>query len=122
MISAQAAREAMSKRRNIKKETFKAMLEMFMRKIRLAIERDQTKVLLQVPEFVPGLPIYDRTFATEYLTRQLIRLGYQANPISQWVIHVTWARTQATSAPSAPPSFSNVQRLAEELRIKNRGR
>lgn len=121
MISAQDARDAMSKRRNIKKETFKAILENFMRKIRLAIERGQTKVLLQVPEFVPGLPIYDRTFATEYLTRQLTRLGYQSTPISQWVIHVAWSR-EPPPTPPTPPSFSTTQRLAEELRIKNQRR
>jgi len=118
MIKASDAREALSKKRSIRKETYKAILEGFMRKIRLAIEKSQTQVMLEVPVMVPGLPSYDRDEATSYLERQLRLLGYQSQAVAQWVIHVSWGKPSA-EPEELVPSFSNAQRLAEELRRKN---
>ena len=84
-----------------------------MRKIRVAIERGQTQIVLEVPEFVPGLPLYDRQQATKYLARQLELLGYTSNMVSEWSIHTSWK-----AQPKESTAVTSYQHLAQEIRRK----
>jgi len=117
MLKASEAQEAISKKNRIRKETFRQILESFMRKIRLTIEQGRTQTVLEVPEFVPGLPLYDRTQATKYLMRQLGLLGYTAQQVSEWTMHVDWGRPKpvVTTGPAVGTSY---QHLAQEIRRK----
>jgi hypothetical protein len=119
MIKASEAREMISKKNQVKKETFKAILESFMRKIKVALESNLKSVVLEIPIFVPGCPIFDRREATEYLARQLVRLGYNVDQLSPFAIYVTWSKRSEPEEISIAPSLMNVHKLAGELRRKN---
>jgi hypothetical protein len=119
MLKASEAQEAISKKNRIRKETFRQILESFMRKIRLTIEQGRTQTVLEVPEFVPGLPLYDRTQATKYLTRQLELLGYAAQQVSEWTMHVDWGRPKPPVGGSKEVRVgTSYQHLANEIRRK----
>ena len=72
-------------RQNVKKETYKALLDQFSRKIRTSHDLGLKSALLTVPPFVVGFPRYDLPKAVRYLARQLQKLGYAvdlAGPVS----------------------------------------
>lgn len=113
-------------RQNVKKETYKAILEQFSRKIRTSHELGHKEAFLTVPPFVVGYPRYDITKAVKYQTRQLQKLGYQvalAGPVS---FKVRWDKPKTQrEAPEeideGPldllPGLMNMQKMAQKIRV-----
>jgi hypothetical protein len=127
MISASeiAARE--QSRRNLRKDTYKTLLEQFSRKIKACVDRHEQCAVLVVPPFVMGFPMYPFDEALAYTRRQLERSGYQVRQgMEPGQFVVTWekarkkvARTVEPDAPQSDDLFSslaNLQKTAARLR------
>ena len=113
-------------RQNVKKETYKAILEQFSRKIRTSHELGQKEALLTVPPFVVGFPRYDLPKAVKYLCRQLQKLGYTVAMIGPVSFKVRWDRASKVKeaepeADDAPldllPGLVNLQKMAQKIRV-----
>lgn len=112
-------------RQNVKKETYKAILEQFSRKIRTSHELGQKSALLTVPPFVVGFPRYDLPKAVRYLARQLQKLGYTVNMAGPVSFKVQWDRSRAQEAPQVEddgpldllPGLVNLQKMAQKIRV-----
>jgi hypothetical protein len=112
-------------RQNVKKETYKAILEQFSRKIRTSHELGLKEALLTVPPFVVGFPKYDLPKAVKYLGRQLQKLGYTVSVIGPVSFKVRWDRASTTkSEPDAEenpfdilPGLVNMQKMAQKIRV-----
>ena len=113
-------------RQNVKKETYKAILEQFSRKIRTSHEIGHKDALLTVPPFVVGFPRYDVAKAVKYLCRQLQKLGYSVVMVGPVSYRVRWdrAKTRAAAEPEAEdtpfdllPGLVNMQKTAQKLRV-----
>ena len=114
-------------RQNVKKETYKAILEQFSRKIRTSHELGHKEAFLTVPPFVVGFPRYDLTKAVKYMTRQLQKLGYQvalAGPVSfkiRWDKPKTRQEEPEEQMGDGPldllPGLMNMQKMAQKIRI-----
>ena len=119
---------ANEKKRDLaKKEYYKALLEQFCRKIRVASEKGQREVILTVPPFVVGFPRYDLTLTVQYMSRQLIRLGYTVHLAGPLDIHVRWYKASHLSSEFEKeevdpethlPSLVNLKKAADKLRKK----
>jgi Family of unknown function (DUF5759) len=136
MISAGVIAERERSRNNIRKETYKSILEGFSRKVKAAAERREKHATLQVPPMVLGFPMYPYDEALVYLRRQLILAGYQVRQgleTGQYI--VTWdrpagARPERRSGGSAARAtetepgdelfygLANMQKVAAKLRAK----
>jgi len=120
MLRAQEIQQIETHRRNIKKETYKHILETFDKKIRSCVNLGISHVLLEVPSFVFGYPFFDHDAATVYLKRQLENLGYKVNRTG-FVLVVSWSRGLA--APKKPevepeddlPSLMNLRKIASKI-------
>ena len=86
MLSAKEIANRERTRRNVRKETYRAILEQLCRKIRSNCDKGQRSAYLEVPPFVLGYPPYNVAQAVEYIVRQLERLGYQV--YRRGLIHV----------------------------------
>ena len=113
-------------RQNVKKETYKALLDQFSRKIRTSHELGQKSALLTVPPFVVGFPRYDLPKAVKYLCRQLQKLGYNVAMIGPVSFKVRWdkPKTAAVAEPEAEdtpfdllPGLVNMQKMAQKIRV-----
>ena len=62
-------------RKQLRKDIYTKIYEQFFRKIVAAVENKQTQVFLEIPVFLVGYPLFDRSKATVYLKRQLDRSG-----------------------------------------------
>jgi|SRR6056300_498477 len=91
MIDIHEIRKLDVKRQEIKKELYKKIYEQFERKIRQQVELGRDKfVLLQVPPYVLGFPKFDREAAARYLSRQLIRGGFDVQFAGDISLFVSW--------------------------------
>jgi hypothetical protein len=132
MISAQELAEKEKKRREVRKGTYKAILEQLCRKIKSASELGERSVFLTIPPFLIGYPAYDADKATEYIQRQFDRLGYKAIKVSGTTLGISWGDAK----PKGPviidhsadedtknialPSLENLQKTAAKLRGSKR--
>jgi len=126
MISAQDIAENEKKKQDIRKATYKAILEQLCRKIKNASELGERSTFIHVPPFVIGFPAYDIDKATVYLQRQLDRLGFTVIKVAKATFGVSWGDVK--SKPSVVvidhsmdeiPSLANLQKTAEKIRGKS---
>lgn len=126
IISAKTLAERERKRIDIKKTIYKTILEQFSRKISNAASLGAHDIVLTTPRFVLGLPAYDTKIATDYLQRQLGRLGYTARRAMPYVIHVSWNKPVASNHvvvidhSQDMPTLANLHKTAQTLRAKKR--
>ena len=124
MISARTLADRDRKRIDIKKSTYRAILEQFCRKINNASTLGNHDVFLTTPRFVVGFPAYDVFVATSYLERQLKRLGYKVERAMPHVLHVSWEKPKTTQtvvidhAQEELPTLVNLHKTAQQLRKK----
>jgi hypothetical protein len=131
MISAQNLAEREHKRLEVRKATYKAILEQLCRKIKAASELGERSLFLTIPPFTIGYPAYDIDSTTVYIQRQLDRLGYKVIKVARGTLGISWGDTK-TKGPviidhSAEeestrnislPSLANLQKTAAKLRGK----
>jgi hypothetical protein len=126
MISASEIAQREQARRNLRKETYKIILEQFSKKIRVASERGERRAHLTIPPMVIGYPLYPFEEALVYLPRQLVRSGYTVHPgLEKGEYVVTWEKARPTKATAQPQSLAsddmftslaNLQKTAQKLR------
>ena len=125
-VSAKQIVASEKKRENAKKEYYRALLEQFCRKIRVASELGNRDTILTVPPFVVGFPRYDLPSSVGYMCRQLQRLGYIVNLVGPLDIRVQWTKvalleTEMEKEEVDPgvylPSLVNLKKTAEKLKI-----
>jgi hypothetical protein len=113
-------------RQNVKKETYKAILEQFSRKIRTSHDLGLKDAQLTVPPFVVGYPRYDIPKAVKYLCRQLQKLGYSVVMIGPVSFKVRWDRASKVKEAEAEaedspfdllPGLVNMQKMAQKIRV-----
>ena len=113
-------------RQNVKKETYKALLDQFSRKIRTSHDLGLKSALLTVPPFVVGFPRYDLPKAVRYLARQLQKLGYAVDLAGPVSFRVRWDRRPGTTQEEPPedeapldllPGLVNLQKMAQKIRV-----
>jgi Family of unknown function (DUF5759) len=117
------------KRNDVKKETYKAMLDQFSRKIKTSSDLGNKYCILTVPPFLVGFPRYDIARAVMYMCRQLQRLGYTVNLIGPFDIKVEWHKTPEPTVEEeieTPdlffPSLVNLHKAAGKIRVQKKGK
>ena len=96
MISAQDLANRERQRQEVRKATYKALLEQLCRKLKHASELGEHSAFLQIPPFLVGYPAYDIDITTAYLQRQLNRLGYTVIKVAKATLGVSWGGKQST--------------------------
>jgi hypothetical protein len=113
-------------RRDVRKETYKALLEQFSRKIKTQSEIGNKFTDLTVPPFLIGFPRYNIPKTAEYMVRQLVRLGYTVQRTGPINLRISWGRapSASVSVEDVPedilPGLANLQKTAQKLRITKR--
>ena len=125
-VSAKQIVASEKKRDLAKKEYYRALLEQFCRKIKVASDLGSRDAILTVPPFVVGFPRYDLPQTVGYMCRQLQRLGYIVNLVGPLGIRVQWTKAAALDTEMAKeevdpgvylPSLVNLKKTAEKLRV-----
>jgi hypothetical protein len=119
MLSVKEIRSIESRRREMKKELYKTILKSFSTRIVNAVELGQTQAFLNVPQFVVGFPIFDRTAARLYIARQMSNLGYDVTLYGDHDMYVSWVKSKPVKEQLCQMgTFANIHKIAESLRSK----
>ena len=118
MLTAQSLRERDHAKKALKKETYKKILDGFFKKIKASADAGNKYVILQIPNFILGCPMFKSFHATKYLIRQLQLCGYKVCIIQQQVIGVTWIcpKPKKTRIPDEP--YSDMEELPSLINLK----
>jgi hypothetical protein len=79
-------------RKKVRKEIYTKIYEQFSRKIMHAVQNNQKQIFLTVPGYMIGYPVFNRSLATNYLKRQLVRNKLEVIQISEFEFHVSWEK------------------------------
>jgi hypothetical protein len=131
MISASEIASREQARRNLRKETYRVIIDQFSRKIQAASERREPFVTLVVPPFVIGFPMYPFDEAIVYLRRQLVISGYSVSQgLEPGQFVVNWQRARPKAAPAVVTggdtaddffsSLANLQKTAQQIRSRGK--
>jgi len=123
MIRAEDIQLIEARRRKYLKDTYKHILELFTKKIKLGVSLGHKKIYLQVPEFLMGYPLYNHHDATLYLKRQMELLGYNVT-LYDYILVVRWGKTKLKEEPEENveiqdddmlPSLMNLRKMASKI-------
>ena len=103
MITAESLRERDYAKKALKKETYKKILDSFFKKIKAGADSGKKYIVLKIPNFVLGCPMFNPTHATKYLTRQLQLCGYKVCFIEPQTLGVTWINNKPAIKPKPKP-------------------
>ncbi|MDA9846892.1 hypothetical protein N9C10_03055 [Flavobacteriaceae bacterium] len=92
MIDIERINQIEETRKKVRKEIYTKIYEQFSRKIMYTVQNNQKQVFLSVPAYMIGYPVFDRSLATIYLKRQLIRNKLEVIQISEFDFHVSWEK------------------------------
>ena len=71
-------------------KTFKKILNKCYRKIRLSSDNNKKCCFYQLPEYIPGAPIYNMTECVLYLIGKLKKDGFDSIYISAHILYISW--------------------------------
>lgn len=129
-INISDVRKVEEKRRKAKKEMYIKMHAQFSRKIQHAVDHNQKSIVLSIPVFMFGFPIYNVTAARRYMERQLTLGGFTVRNNTNNTIFVTWVKesarppqpvqpardTMCHDEDSTIPDLVNLRKLANKYR------
>jgi len=122
MITAKELAEKDRKRQNYKKETYKVILDQFLRKVKANFELGLKTAQVTVPPLVLGYPRYDVAKASGYLHRQLVRLGYRVEQLGPNTMNISWMQKVQDPETNEPeiefPSLINLKKTAQKYSKK----
>jgi hypothetical protein len=102
-------------KKDIRKETYKKILEQFSKKIKHHAHLNQTSATLIVPVIVLGFPTFDRTVAATYLERQLRNGGYITRRLDSVTTFVQWGTAQQRQTAKNKQAEETTQSAFGEL-------
>ena len=115
LVPAAALQKEKEKKKSIRKETYRNILEIVSRKIKNAAEMNQVHLLITIPRWVLGCPVYDLLQATNYIERQVKNGGYHTARINESSMYVNWDKDRRKLDPEHQETERHV--LEEEFKI-----
>jgi len=92
LVPAAELQKDKEKKKVIRKETYGKLLEIVSRKIKSASEMNQVHVMVTLPTWVMGCPVYNVVLATDYIDRQLKNGGYKTRRMNDTSVYVNWEK------------------------------
>lgn len=111
----------MQSKREIRKETYKAIYEGVTKKIVNSVNGGQRSVKINIPSFMIGYPLYNVNKATKYIARQLEVSGFNVDIRDCNTFKVSWNSRKPVKEKEKEkedvgdlPSLVNLKKLAKK--------
>ena len=124
LVSAMELQKADQAKKEIKKETYRKILEQISKKIQVSSDIGNKNLIVTIPIFVMGFPSFNQEAAATYIERQLNNGGYKTNRLSATSIYIDWNKPKGdkTTHDKKPvddldiPSFMNLKKYAAKYK------
>jgi hypothetical protein len=127
-ISIEDIKKVERNKKEIKKEIYTKIYELFSKKIKVAVDLGHKQVFLRVPSFLLGYPTYNLEKAANYVYRQFERSGFEVYKTSTIDLYVSWNikkkknKSEHSSSSSTSveddslPTLMNLKKLASKYK------
>ena len=89
------------------------------KKIKETSENESTYCFFQLPEYIPGLPLYNMTECVLYLLNLLKEKGFNARYCNNYIIYISWHIPKSNlKLIEQPKENSKKSNLIENLNLK----
>jgi hypothetical protein len=105
-------------KRNVKKETFNIILKKMTMRIKEYVHKGVDSAFVDIPPLVIGYPPYDMDFATRYLARQLVKLGFTVSIPHPGKLYVSWKIVPPPTKTKQKPDVYDEDDLSALMVIK----
>jgi hypothetical protein len=96
--------------KNMKKtETYEKVLEICHRKITLGSQTKQLRCMFEVPEYVPGYPIFDLNSCIKYLLTTLKANGFLVTYYFPKILYISWDFDEIKAESQALAINNNIK-------------
>ena len=124
LVSALELQKADQAKKEIKKETYRKILEQISKKIQVSSEIGNKNLIVTIPAFVMGFPSFNQETAATYIQRQLNNGGYKTNRLSTTSIYIDWNKPKGEKITDDKkpvddldiPSFMNLKKYAAKYK------
>lgn len=103
VISLEDIQNIEKNRKQIKKKIYKKIYEQFNKKIKAGVELGHKQIILRIPGFLLGYPVYDVSKAGDYIQRQFELSNFIVHRISYQDIYVSWKVESNSVSNKTPP-------------------
>lgn len=79
-----------NKKKEKRKEIFTKIIDRCHNKIKTAAKHEQYSVIYEIPEFIPGLPIYNFNDCREYVIKSLENNGFNVQYQFPKLLYISW--------------------------------
>lgn len=87
-------------------KSFEKVLDICFNKIRVATEKENLRLLFDVPEYVFGLPVYNLTNCTKFIMENLSKNGFLVKYFFPKTLYISWDLDELTDNKTLPKSSS----------------
>ena len=108
LVSAMELQKADQAKKEIKKETYRKILEQISKKIQVSSEIGNKNLIVTIPVFVMGFPSFNQEAAATYIERQLNNGGYKTNRLNATSIYIDWNKPKGEKIAVDKKSFDDL--------------
>ena len=122
LISVIELQKAEQAKKEIKKETYRKILEQISKKIKVSSDIGNKNLIVTIPGFVMGFPSFNQEIAANYIERQLKNGGYSTSRLNEKSIYIDWNKSikvndkKSTEDDLDIPSFVNLKKYAAKYK------
>lgn len=103
-----------------KTETYEKVLEICHRKITLGSETKQLRCMFEVPEYIPGYPIFDLNSCIKYLLTTLKSNGFLVKYYFPKILYISWDFDEIRE-DSRPKTSEVPQQVQQNISLRKTG-
>lgn len=114
--------------KNMKKtETYEKVLEICHRKITLGSQTKQLRCMFEVPEYVPGYPIFDLNSCIKFLLTTLKANGFLVTYYFPKILYISWdfeeikaeSKLIVNNMSEQQNNINNSQQITKSIQLNN---
>ncbi len=124
LVSAIELQKVDQAKKEIKKETYRKILEQISKKIQVSSQIGNKNLIVTIPAFVMGFPTFNQETAATYIERQLKNGGYKTSRLNSTSIYIDWNKPKCEKISEGRkdvddldiPSFMNLKKYAAKYK------
>ena len=101
---------------------YKKIINRCFNRIKLAVENEELFCFYQLPEYIPGAPIYNMTDCLFFIINELTSKGFQCKYCYPLLIYITWPQKKKNLRLKNKKNIqqSRIRKLEEDMNLNYR--
>jgi hypothetical protein len=93
-------------------DVYKKITSSCFKKIKLAVENEEIYCFYSIPEYIPGIPLFNMTDCVMFMLNELKDKGFNSRYVHPFMVYITWQINKPilrlTDKNKPPPKSNNI--------------